>query len=193
MNPPIPCIHDNCSRKNKNAKIAVKTGLKFKKIPEVVEPNFCMPIFQNTIQTTVEITPVYKIDCMKERFILEKVKSKKLNGRRTRSPNIPEYNVDINGDVVLIAHLLHTEYIPHTHTAITIHKSPVLKCTASNWSIFPLERTRSTPKSEIIIENICSKLILSLKKINEKTEIEMVFNVEINPTLVEVVRSNAKN
>lgn|SRR5579875_3552101 len=121
------------------------------------------------------------------------VKSKMLNGRRTRSPNIPEYNVDINGDVVLIAHLLQTEYIPQTHTAAIIHKSPVLKCTDSNRLIFPLERTRSTPKSEINIETICTTLILSLKKINEKMEIEMVFNVEINPTFVEVVRSNAKN
>jgi P-type E1-E2 ATPase len=39
---------------------------------------------------------------------LEIVKSKTLNGRRTRSPNIPEYNVDIIGDVDLIAHLLQT-------------------------------------------------------------------------------------
>lgn len=42
--------------------MAVKTGLKFKKIPDVVVPNFCIPIFHNTKQTTVEITPVYKMD-----------------------------------------------------------------------------------------------------------------------------------
>ncbi len=40
-------------------------GLKFRKIPDVVAPNFCTPTFQNTIQRTVEMSPVYKSDVIK--------------------------------------------------------------------------------------------------------------------------------
>lgn len=171
----------------------MKIGLKFKKIPDVVVPNFCTPMFQSTIHATVEITPVYKIDCMKEVFIFDTAKLEKLNGRITKSPNIPEYNVDIMGVVVNIAHLLQTEYIPQTHTAAIIYKSPVLKRNERNRSIFPFESTSITPKSEKNIENICRILILSFKKKNEKIAIEIMFNVDINPTLVAEVFSNATN
>ena len=40
-------------------------GLKFRKMPDVVAPNFCTPTFQNTIQRTVEMSPVYKSDVIK--------------------------------------------------------------------------------------------------------------------------------
>lgn len=100
-------------------------GLKFKKIPDVVAPNFCTPIFQNTMQTTVEIIPVYSMERMKDVLTFVKVKSVLVNGRSSSTPNIPAYKVAINGEAVCIAHLLHTEYRPQTHTAASIHKSPV--------------------------------------------------------------------
>ncbi|GIN40901.1 hypothetical protein J19TS1_38500 [Heyndrickxia oleronia] len=65
-------------------------GLKFKKFPDVVAPNFFTPIFQNNMQSTVETTPVYNIEEINVPLIEVTVKSTKLNGRRTRSPNTPE-------------------------------------------------------------------------------------------------------
>lgn len=87
----------------------MKIGLKFRKIPDVVAPNFCTPIFQNTIQSTVEMSPVYKSDVMKEELILETVKLPMLNGSNKMTPKMPEYNVAISGVTVFVAHLLQTE------------------------------------------------------------------------------------
>lgn len=190
---PKTCIHVICSPNNRKAKTAVKIGLKFKKMPEAEAPNFWTPIFQNTMHRTVETTPVYKRDSIKEALICDIVKSDKLNGRRNISPNRPEYNVDIMGDVFVVAHLEHTEYIPHMPTAASIHKSPSLKCSESKRSMFPLERTRITPENDRIIDTACKIFIFSFKNKKEKAAIEMAFNVEINPTLVAVVLSNAQN
>ncbi len=109
INPPIPCVQEMLSPKNKNARSAVKIGLKLRNTPDVVAPNFWIPMLQRTIHTTVEINPVYKSDSIKEWLTLEIVKSLRLNGNSTRSPNIPEYKLDISGEVVFIAHLLQTE------------------------------------------------------------------------------------
>ena len=89
--------------------MAVKIGLKFRKIPAEVAPIFWTPIFQKSIHKTVEIIPVYKIEKINEPFIFTSVKSERLKGMITRSPNIPEYRVDIIGDICLVAHLLQTE------------------------------------------------------------------------------------
>src|SRR3954451_24766591 len=50
-----------------------------------------------------------------------------------------------------------------------------------------------TPRREKIIETNCSKLIFSFKNINEQTAMEIIFNVDINPTFVADVCSNAKS
>ena len=55
------------------------------------------------------------------------------------------------------------------------------------YSIFPFDSTRMTPKREKIIEKICSKLTFSFKKMTEQTAMEIIFNVDINPTFVAVV------
>ncbi len=89
--------------------MAVKIGLKFRKMPDVVAPNFCTPTFQNTIQRTVEMSPVYKSDVIKEVLIFVTVKLPMLNGSNKITPKIPEYSVAISGVVVFVAHLLQTE------------------------------------------------------------------------------------
>ena len=109
MMPPTPCSHVICSPMRKNARIEVKIGLKFRKIPDVVAPSFCTPVFQSTMHTTVEITPVYKREPTKGALMLVTVKSVRLKGRRITSPKMAEYKMDISGVVLLMAHLLHTE------------------------------------------------------------------------------------
>ena len=152
----MPWFHVIWSPNEKNAQIVVKTGFKFKKRPDEVAPTFFTPKVQSIMQTTVEITPVYKIDWINEPFIFNTIKCDILNGSRTINPNIPEYNVDIMGDVCFIAHWLQTENIPHIQTAVSIHKSPILKRKLNNWFKFPFERTKSTPNSENPIDSDCS-------------------------------------
>ena len=75
---------------------------------------------------------------MKEVFIFETVKSGTLKGRRTISPKIAEYKIDIKAEVFVIAHLQQIVYIPQTHTAVIIHKSPVLKSKGKQVSLLYL-------------------------------------------------------
>ena len=65
-------------------------GLKFRKMPDVVALIFCTPTFQNTIQRTVEMSPVYKSDVIKEVLIFVTVKLPMLNGSNKITPKIPE-------------------------------------------------------------------------------------------------------
>ena len=64
--PPMLCMTESCSPKNKKDKITVNIGLKFKKTPAAVAPNFWVQLFQSTIQITVDTTPVYRIDTIKD-------------------------------------------------------------------------------------------------------------------------------
>lgn len=88
--PPTPCIHVSCSPRNRKAKGDVKIGLKLRKMPDVVAPSFCTPMFHSTMHTTVEITPVYNREPTKDAFRLDTVKSARLKGTRIASPKTAE-------------------------------------------------------------------------------------------------------
>ena len=109
------------------------------------------------------------------------------------TPNIPEYNVAISGVVYFIAHLLSTEYTPHTHTAAVINKSPLLNPIENSTSRCPFDRTKRTPTNENNIEPTWKAFIFSFKNKNENNAMENIFKVEINPTFVAEVNSNARN
>ena len=78
-------------------------------MPDVVAPNFCTPTFQNTIQRTVEMSPVYKSDVIKEVLIFVTVKLPMLNGSNKITPKIPEYKRRHKRCRCFVAHLLQTE------------------------------------------------------------------------------------
>lgn len=108
----------------------------------------------NTIQRTVEISPVYKSDVMKEVFIFETVKLPMLNGSNKITPKIPEYNVAISGVVVLLPIYYKQNRFPKYKLFAIIHKSPLLKCSENKSEKSPFNRTRMTPKNERIMDRI---------------------------------------
>ena len=78
-------------------------------------------------------------------------------------------------------------------TAAIIHKSPLLKCSENKSEKSPFNRTRITPKNERIMDRIWSVFTFSFRNNTENNAIEIAFNVEIRPTFVADVFSNAKN
>lgn len=90
IRPPTNCIHVNFSPKKINAKMDVKTGLKFRKTPALDAPRFWIPIFQRSIQTIVEIVPVYNSAKTKDASIADTESEEALNGNNSVSPNTPE-------------------------------------------------------------------------------------------------------
>lgn len=94
--------HVNSSPRKRNAKIAVKMGLKFRKMPDVVALIFVRQHSKIPYKRTVEISPVYKSDVIKEVLIFVTVKLPMLNGSNKITPKIPEYNVAMSGVVVLL-------------------------------------------------------------------------------------------